>query len=86
MSVSSINFENKKIKLSDFYKHKNKKIFYIDGIDVDKILDSKKLSYGKNISFKYFVGYNDNDIIRLLFLNLPQTTSYINKFNNKKQK
>ena len=65
---------------------KTKKIFYIDGIDVDKILDSKKLSYGKNISFKYFVGYNDNDIIRPLYLKLPQTTGYINKFNDKKQK
>ena len=65
---------------------KIKKIFYIYGIDVDKILVSKKVSYDKNISFKYFVGYNDNDIIRPLFLKLPQTTSYINKFNYKKQK
>ena len=42
MSVNSINLNNKKIKLSDFYYHKNKKIFYIDGIDVDKILVPKK--------------------------------------------
>ena len=42
MSGNSINFKNKKIKISDFYKDKNKKIFNIDGIDVDKILASKK--------------------------------------------
>ena len=48
MGGNSINFEDKKIKISDFYKNKNKKIFNIDGIDVNKILVSKKVSYGKN--------------------------------------
>ena len=38
MSESSINFDDKK---SDFYK-KNKKIFNIDDIDINKILVSKK--------------------------------------------
>ena len=86
MSGNSINFDDKKIKISNFYKNKNKKIFNIDGIDVNKILVSKKVSYGKNNSFKYFIGYNDNDIIRPLFVKLPQTTSYINKFKDKKTK
>ena len=67
-------------------KTKRKKIFNIDDIDVNKILVSKKEQYGKNNSFKYFIGYNDNDIIRPLFVKLPQMTSYINKFNNKKTK
>ena len=61
-------------------------MFNINGIDVNKILVSKKVSYGKNNSFKYFIGYNDNDIIRPLFVKLPQTTSYINKFKDKKTK
>ena len=65
---------------------KTKKIFNTDGIDVDKILVSKKVSYSKNNSFKYFIGYNDNDIIRALFIKLPQTTSYINKFKETKEK
>ena len=86
MSGNNINFDDKKIKISDFYKIKNKKIFNIDGIDVNKILVSKKVSYGKNNSFKYFIGYNDNDIIRPLFVKLPQMTSYINKFKDKKTK
>ena len=58
----------------------------MDVLDVNKILVSKKVSYGKNNLFKYFIGYNDNDIIRPLFVKLPQTTSYINKFKDKKQK
>ena len=83
MSGNSINFDIK-FKISEFYK--SKKIFNIDVIDVDKILVPKKVSYSKNNSFKYFIGYNDNDIIRPLFVKLPQTTSYINKFKDKKQK
>ena len=86
MSGNNINFHDKKIKISDFYKNKNKKIFNIDSINVNKILVSKKVSYGKNNSFKYFIGYNDNDIIRPLFAKLPQTTSYINKYKDKKTK
>ena len=37
MSGNSTNFNNKKIKISDFYKNKNTKIFNIDEIDVNKI-------------------------------------------------
>ena len=62
MSGKSINFDDKKIKTSDFYK--NKKVFQIDNIDVNKILVSKKEPYGTKNSFKYFIGYNDNDVIR----------------------
>ena len=47
---------------------------------------SKNVLYSKNNLFKYFIGYNDNDIIRPLFVKLPQTTSYINKFKDKKTK
>ena len=67
MNGKSINFDNKNIKKSDFYC-KNKKIFNIDDIDVNKILVSKKEQYGKHNSFKYFIGYNDKNVIRPLYL------------------
>ena len=57
----------KNIKKSDFY-NKNKKIFNTDDIDVTKILVSKKEQYSKHNSFKYFIGYNDNNVIRPLYL------------------
>ena len=79
MNGKNINFDNKNIKKSNFY-NKNKKIFNIDDIDANKILVSKKEQYGKYISFKYFIGYNDNDVIRALYLFLSQATGYINKF------
>ena len=53
MSGKSLIFDNRKIKKSDFY-NKNKKMFNINDIDVNKILVSKKEKYGKYNSFKYF--------------------------------
>ena len=82
MSRCSTNFNNEKIKKNDFYK--NKKIFNIDNIDVNKILVPKKETYGKYSSFKYFIGYDDNDVIRPLHLGLSQMTGYINKFDKNK--
>ena len=83
MNGKNINFNDKNIKKSDFY-NRNIKIFDTDHIDVNKILVSKKEQYGKYNSFKYFVGYNDNDVIRPLYLFISQTTGYINKFEKKK--
>ena len=82
MNGKNINFDNKNIKKSGFC-NKNEKIFNIDDIDVNKILVSKKEQYGKNSS-KYFIGYNDNGVIRPLYLFLSQTTGYINKFDKNK--
>ena len=78
MSGKNVNSDDKKIKRSDFYK--NKKVFQIDNIDVNKILVSKEEPYGTQNSFKYFIGYNDNDVIRPLCLKLSQMTGYAEKF------
>ena len=75
-----------KNKKSDFYK--NKKIFSINNIDINKILVSKKETYGKSNSFKYFIGYNYNEyyvyVIGLIYLWLSQMTGCINKFDENK--
>ena len=55
MSGKSINFDDKKINKSNFYK--NKKLFNLNDIDVNKILVSKKESYGTKDLLKYFIGY-----------------------------
>ena len=79
MSRKNINFDDKKIKKSSFYK--NKKINNIEDIDVNNILVSKKEPYSTKNSYKYFIGYNDNDNIRPLCIRLPQMTGYARKFN-----
>ena len=51
----------------------------IDDIDINKILVSKEEPYGTKNSFKYFIGYNDNDVIRPLYVKLPQMDGYVKK-------
>ena len=79
MSGKNINFDDKKIKRSSFYK--NKKINNLEGIDVNNILVSKKEPYGTKNYLEYFIGYNDNDNIRPLCIRLPQMTGYARKFD-----
>ena len=67
MNGKNVNFGDKKIKESEFYK--NKKVTNID--------DIKEEPYGTKNSF---IGYNDNDVIRPLCIKLPQTTGYVRKF------
>ena len=68
MNGKNINFNDKKIKNTTFTT--TTKIFNIDDIDSNKILVSEKEQYGKNNSFIYFIGHNDNDVIRPLCLKL----------------
>ena len=63
MIWKNVNFDDRKIKKSDF--HKNKIVTKIDDIDVNTILVSKDEPYGTKNSCKYFIGYNDNDVILL---------------------
>ena len=82
MSGKSINFDDKKINESNFYK--NKKLFNLHDIDVNKILVSKKESYGTKKSLKYLIGYNDDDAIRPLCIKLPQMKVYVKHFDSNK--
>ena len=79
MSGKNISFDDKKFRKSSFYR--NKKINNIEDIDINNILVSKKESYGNKNSFKYFIGNNDNDIIRPLSIRLSQMTGYGRKFD-----
>ena len=40
---------------------------------------SKEVPYGTKNAFKYFIGYNDNDVIRPLCIKLSQMTRYVRK-------
>ena len=79
MSGKNINFNDKKIRKSNFYK--SKEINFIEDIDDNKVLVSKKEPYGVKNSFKYFIGYYDNDVVRPLCVKLPQITGYTRRFN-----
>ena len=80
MSGKSINFEE--VNNNKF----NKKMFNIHDLDVNKILVSKKESYGTKNSLKYFIGYNDDDITGPLCIKLPQMIGYVKHFDSNKTK
>ena len=73
MNTKNINFYNKTIKKSDFY-NKNKKIFNIDDIDVNKILVSKKEQYGR-----YINKFDKNKITMSLMIKDKQLLKNYNK-------
>ena len=82
MSGKSITYDDKKINKSSFYK--NKKLFRLNDIDVNKILVSKKESYGTKNSLKYFIGYNHGDDIMPLCILIPQIIGYVKHFDSYK--
>ena len=82
MGGQEINFGDKKISQKEFYR--NKKLFKIEDIDINKILVSKKESYGIKNSFKYFIGYNDDDTVKSLCLRLSQMIGYVKCFDSNK--
>ena len=55
--------KNKKISTKAIFTEINK-LFKINNIDINKILVSKREPFGKKSSFKYYIGYDDNDDIR----------------------
>ena len=82
ISGKSITFNYKKINKTNFYK--NKKLSKINDIDVDEILVWKKESYGAKSSLKYFIGYNNDGVIRPLCIKLPQMIGYVKCFDSNK--
>ena len=46
---------------------------------------SKEGPYGSKSSSKYFIGYNDNDVIRPLCMKLPQMIGYVQESEGNKQ-
>ena len=82
MKGKNIIFDDKKTKRVIFIKNKN--LFNVHDVDVDKVFISKKEPYGKKSSFKYFLGYNDDDFIRPLYIKLPQMIGYVKHFDSNK--
>ena len=63
MDKKTIKFNETEIKKNKFHEYEIP--ILIDDIDVNKIVVSNKISFGKN-DFKYFIGYKDAKKIRSL--------------------
>ena len=55
--------------------------FDLDLINVDQIVVSDKFKHNDDF-FKYFIGYKEGKIVKLLRVILPQMTGYIKYFEN----
>ena len=78
-SEKTLNFDNIRVNKKEF--HKSKQPIDLDLINVDQIVVSDKFKH-KDDGFKYFIGYIQNEIVKLLCVILPQMTEYIKYFEN----
>ena len=50
-------------------------------VNIDQIVISDKFKHSEE-GYKYFVGYQENKIVKVLCIILPQTSGYIKYFKN----
>ena len=74
MSEKTLKFNN--IKISKKWFHKSKQAVDLDSIITDKIVVSDKFSLSEE-GFKYFIGYQEDEIIKPLCIIVPQMNGYI---------
>ena len=65
--------------------HQHKRPVSIKNINIDKIVVSNKVSFGKK-GFKYFIGYNNAKKILPLCIFLPKLSAYRKDFGETKYK
>ena len=79
MSEKTLKFNNIKINKKEF--HKSKQAIDLDSVTTDKIVVSDKFRHSED-GYKYFIGYQEDEIVRLLCIILPQMNGYIKYFKN----
>ena len=77
MNEKTLKFENIRINKKEF--HKSKQPEDLASVNVDEIVISSKSKHSDE-SFKYFVGYKKDEIVRPLCIILPQMKGYIKYF------
>ena len=79
MSGKTLKYDN--IRVNKKEVHKSKQPINLDLVNVDKILVSDKFKHSDD-GFKYFIGYKEGEIVKLLCITLPKMSGYIKYFEN----
>ena len=79
MSEKTLKFNNIKINKKEF--HKSKQAIDLDSVTTDKIVVSDKFKHSEE-GYKYFIGYQEDKIVKPLCIILPQMNGYIKYFDN----
>ena len=79
MSEKSLNFNNIRVNKKEF--NKPKQPIDLMSVNVDQIVVSDKFKHSDK-GFKYFIGYQEGEIVKPLCIILPQMSGYIKYFEN----
>ena len=79
MSEKTLKFNNIRLNKKEF--HKSKEPIDLLSVNVDQIVVSDKFKHN-NEGFKYFIGYQEGEIVKPLCIILPQMSGYIKYFEN----
>ena len=79
MSEKTLKFNNIRLNKKEF--HKSKEPIDLMSVNVDQIVVSDKFK-NNNEGFKYFIGYQEGEIVKALCIILPQMSEYIKYFKN----
>ena len=77
MSEKTLKFNNIRLNKKEF--HKSKEPIDLMSVNVDQIVVSDKFKHN-NERFKYFIGYQEGEIVERLCIILPQMSGYIKYF------
>ena len=79
MCKKTLKFSNIKVNKKEF--HRTKKAIDFDLLDTGKIVVSDRFKHSEEGS-KYFIGYQEDEIVKPLCIILPQMNGYIKYFDN----
>ena len=79
MSEKTLKFNNIEINKKEL--HKSKQAINLDSVTTDKKVVSDKVKNSEE-GYKYFIGYQEDEIVKSLCIILPQMNGYIKYFDN----
>ena len=79
MSEKTLTFNNIRLNKKEF--HKSKEPIDLLPVNMYQIVVSDKFKYNSE-SFKYFIGYQEGEIVKPLCIILPQMIEYTKYFEN----
>ena len=79
MSEKTLKFNDIRLNKKEF--HKSKEPIKLMSVIVDQIVVSDKFKHNSE-GFKYFIGYQEGEIVKPLCIILPQMSGYIKYFEN----
>ena len=79
MGEKKLKLNNITVNKKEF--HKSKQAIDLDSVDTDKIVVSERFKHNEE-GFKYFIGYQEDQIVQPLCIILLQMNGYIKYFEN----